>query len=80
MNSELERIWKEMIWHNSRNYSRICLEGMTTTIETSVRIVDAPAKLQAGHHPNANVTTSASLLDTASLAIEGANGILTWSF
>lgn len=53
---------------------------MTTTIETSVRIVDAPAKLQAGHHPNANVTTSASLLDTASLAIEGANGILTWSF
>jgi hypothetical protein len=44
-----------------------------------VRIVDAPAKIQAGYHPNTNVTSWANLLDTALLAIEETDGILTWS-
>jgi hypothetical protein len=28
MNDELERMWKEEVWPNSRGYPIICLEGL----------------------------------------------------
>jgi len=46
------RLWKEMVIHNWRCYSGICLEELTKAFENLVRIVDVVARTGNKYFPN----------------------------
>jgi hypothetical protein len=51
MNTELERIWKEMIMNLSRYYLSIFLEGLRRTTK-AVRLAAVPTEIRTEDLPN----------------------------